>query len=755
MENRVTVKTLPDKSNSNVSAEVTQCCNPEHEVRKQSINIPNNANCDNCDTFVIENTGLLDTNSIKENLPEGRRIIDFAHMWTEIHRIFDNHARGIQCLFKDWKLVHSIRRGLLTQFFFKCEMCHYEASIWSEPIDSVSYDINAAAALGSVTVGIGYSQLEELCAALNIPCMSDLTYFKYREEITNDFHAAALENMKIAAEIEKQMALERNETINGIPYITVVADGSWMKRSYGTAYDSSSGVGVIIGLRTGKVLFIGIRNKYCSICDMAEARNIEPRKHKCYRNFDRYASSTRMESDAIVEGFKCSIEMHGLIYRTVVADGDSNVYQSIIHNKPYVQYKTTVKKVECTNHLLRNLCRKLRTAADATQSKICRRRGFVQLRNVIRKNILNIRKEVVQAAAARRDEKLPDHLKAIELQKDILSIPSHVFGEHKRCRERGRTCVHFEGKKETNYVPFLRVHGLYDKVQQAVAYLSGYSDSLLLHLNNNPAESFNSKICKTIAAKRLHFGKRGAYNARVEGSVVQHNTQEVLTEMYKKKTNNVPSVIETLEKRRQRKVARTRLSRQMHGRTRKLKGELGTDRYYGPRSEKPDLSQDVFEQLRENHMQNLSENAKNSQEIERDTRDQNESDLWHTLKQGMLTASNFGPVCRMRPTTSCAATVKNILYPPSIDTAAMKYGREREETARKELSTILQKEIKKCGLFIDKEHPCLGASPDGLLDEDGIVEIKCPFSAQNLTAEEAIQTLPQLKGIFDKKTCKK
>jgi len=42
-----------------------------------------------------------------------------------------------------------------------------------------------------------------------------------------------------------------------------------------------------------------------------------------------------MEIDAVVEGFKNSLEMYGLIYKTVVADGDSNVYQSIKNNNPY------------------------------------------------------------------------------------------------------------------------------------------------------------------------------------------------------------------------------------------------------------------------------------------------------------------------------------------------------------------------------------------------------------------------------------
>ncbi|EZA62163.1 hypothetical protein X777_06112 [Ooceraea biroi] len=117
----------------------------------------------------------------------------------------------------------------------------------------------------------------------------------------------------------------------------------------------------------------------------------------------------------------------------------------------------------------------------------------------------------------------------------------------------------------------------------------------------------------------------------------------------------------------------------------------------------------------------------------------------------MLTASNFGIVCRMRPTTSCAATVKSILFPPSIETVAMKYGRDMEEVARKQIAVKLKKDITACGLFIDEENPCLGASPDGLIDEDGLLEIKCPLSAENLTADEASQKLPQFKTVFDRK----
>ncbi|XP_039287348.1 uncharacterized protein LOC111052200 [Nilaparvata lugens] len=43
-----------------------------------------------------------------------------------------------------------------------------------------------------------------------------------------------------------------------------------------------------------------------------------------------------------------------------------------------------------------------------------------------------------------------------------------------------------------------------------------------------------------------------------------------------------------------------------------------------------------------------------------------------------------------------------------------------------------------CGLFVDKEHDFLAASPDGLVGGDNLIEVKCPKSAENLTISEAV-----------------
>jgi hypothetical protein len=70
---------------------------------------------------------------------------------------------------------------------------------------------------------------------------------------------------------------------------------------------------------------------------------------------------------------------------------------------------------------------------------------------------------------------------------------------------------------------------------------------------------------------------------------------------------------------------------------------------------------------------------------------------------------------------------------PSIE-----HGKTNEKKAMEQLEKQEGVVVEKCGLFIDKDHFFLGASPDGLCN-DGIVEIKCPYSARNMDAEEAIR----------------
>lgn len=63
-------------------------------------------------------------------------------------------------------------------------------------------------------------------------------------------------------------------------------------------------------------MFIGIRNRYCVICQKSNNKNQQIPKHVCFMNWSK--SATGMEADAIIEGFKQSVEMHGLKYNKLI-----------------------------------------------------------------------------------------------------------------------------------------------------------------------------------------------------------------------------------------------------------------------------------------------------------------------------------------------------------------------------------------------------------------------------------------------------
>jgi len=79
-------------------------------------------------------------------------------------------------------------------------------------------------------------------STLEIPCLSSNTYKKEHDKISEGYEIAATKEMELAAREEAQLAIELGEVgPDGIPHISVVADGSWCKRSYRTQYNSLSG----------------------------------------------------------------------------------------------------------------------------------------------------------------------------------------------------------------------------------------------------------------------------------------------------------------------------------------------------------------------------------------------------------------------------------------------------------------------------------------------------------------------------------
>jgi predicted phage-related endonuclease len=93
----------------------------------------------------------------------------------------------------------------------------------------------------------------------------------------------------------------------------------------------------------------------------------------------------------------------------------------------------------------------------------------------------------------------------------------------------------------------------------------------------------------------------------------------------------------------------------------------------------------------------------------------------------------------MRSTTDPKKTCKTLLQSPFTGNKYTNYGKDHESIARAEFAEVIEKEIGTCGFFVGhNKYFYLGATPDGLIGDDAVVEIKCPYSVREDTPAEAI-----------------
>ncbi|XP_050510167.1 uncharacterized protein LOC126886977 [Diabrotica virgifera virgifera] len=92
----------------------------------------------------------------------------------------------------------------------------------------------------------------------------------------------------------------------------------------------------------------------------------------------------------------------------------------------------------------------------------------------------------------------------------------------------------------------------------------------------------------------------------------------------------------------------------------------------------------------------------------------------------------------MRSTTSPINTIKNLLYGNFFGNKATRYGNENESKALLEFEKKFNLKVNESGFHIDQQYPFLGASPDGLIGDQALIEIKCPLSIKEHTPTDGI-----------------
>ena len=105
---------------------------------------------------------------------------------------------------------------------------------------------------------------------------------------------------------------------------------------------------------------------------------------------------------------------------------------------------------------------------------------------------------------------------------------------------------------------------------------------------------------------------------------------------------------------------------------------------------------------------------------------------WHSQRRGRVTASNIGGILGISPFAKPSDVMRRMvrewqgLESEFTGNAATEWGVHNEPGAIIQYEMQTGNEVEKCGFF--EFDVWLGASPDGLIGKNGMIEVKCPFS---------------------------
>ena len=129
--------------------------------------------------------------------------------------------------------------------------------------------------------------------------------------------------------------------------------------------------------------------------------------------------------------------------------------------------------------------------------------------------------------------------------------------------------------------------------------------------------------------------------------------------------------------------------------------------------------------------------------------DQSNSDIWHQERLFKVTATSFksfadNPSGWIRKFWNGAPDLSHL--------KSIKYGKDHEESA---LIAVSENEefgddgpIIRCGFFVSRNYPMIGATPDALQGNEFIIEVKCPIILKDLHPNDFHKLKPEQKKNF-------
>ncbi|KAL5006349.1 hypothetical protein ScPMuIL_015155 [Solemya velum] len=141
-------------------------------------------------------------------------------------------------------------------------------------------------------------------------------------------------------------------------------------------------------------------------------------------------------------------------------------------------------------------------------------------------------------------------------------------------------------------------------------------------------------------------------------------------------------------------------------------------------------------------------------DIEKITRGQSNNQDWCNERRKRLHSSIFGRICTATERTDRDKLALSLVKPPQeLKTQPILHGKRCESVALQKYEKLTKVETTPCGTFVCAKYPYLASSPDAVIDDDRLVEVKCPYTARNeMITPETVPYLQEEHGQFSLKT---
>lgn len=168
-------------------------------------------------------------------------------------------------------------------------------------------------------------------------------------------------------------------------------------------------------------------------------------------------------------------------------------YKKILEGRPY--FDCTVEKIECKNHIFRNMCKKLKCISTDTKYPASVRKKITTQR------ILAIRKVICSSIAEHTAKDVNFDTKVNSLFSDITNSHNHAFGNHEHCQP-----YYCNSQKNSEDLTLtLKTCSIWHRIKFIINTVASKARSLTHNSDSNRAESFNSIIAKFVGGKRKIF----------------------------------------------------------------------------------------------------------------------------------------------------------------------------------------------------------------------------------------------------------